>query len=137
MTGSDYAARMDGAHPALDRDALRATLAGFDERRKKIVGGVIAIMIENPSRVREREWIAEQFTQVALLACDFEDVGSAREGQERLQAYVRANIDPVLNACYRLFQVVGADLTERGHAALTREDAVAHALGYFVERPAG
>ena len=118
-----------------DRDALRATLAAFDERRKKIVGGVIAIMIEHPERVRDREWIAEQFTQVSLLACGFDDVASAMRGRERMQAFVQENIHPVLNACYRLFQVVGADLAARDEPASTQEDAVAHALSYLFERP--
>ena len=116
---------------SLDRDGLRATLAAFDGRQKKIVGGVIAIMIESPERVREREWIAEQFSQVALLACDFEDVGGVQEGKDRVQEYLRTNIHPILNACYQLFQCVGDDLA--GRPGLSREDAVAHALSYFAE----
>jgi len=115
-------------------EALRATLARLDGRQRKIVGGVIAIMIENPERVREREWIAEQFTQVALLACGFEDVGGVQEGGGLLQVYVRENIDPLLNACYELFRRVGTDLAPR--AGLSRQEAVAHALSYFVSEPA-
>jgi len=114
------------------RVALRATLASFDERQKKIVGGVIAVMIENSGRVKEREWITEQFTQIAMLSSDLEQVESVDRGVDVIQVYVRTNIDPILSACYRLFQVVAEDLAPRASEGLSREDAVAHALGYFV-----
>ena len=117
------------------RPALRATLSAMDERQKKIVGGVLAVMIENPERVREREWISEQFTQVVLLACDFEDVGSVDEGVGRIQAYAQEHIDPLLSACYQLFAVTAEDLAPRVPEGLTREDALAHAMGYFAAEP--
>ena len=117
------------------RDELRNTLAAFDDRRKKIVGGMIAIMIENPDQVRDREWIAEQFTHVTILACDFEDVASTTEGVERVQAYVQQNIQPILTACFQLFGVVGEDLSARASEGLTREEALAHALSYMANPP--
>ena len=117
------------------RDELRNTLAAFDDRRKKIVGGMIAIMIENPDQVRNREWIAEQFTQVTILACDFEDVASTSEGVERVQRYVQENIQTVLTACFQLFGFVGEDLSSRVKEGLTREEALAHALGYMANPP--
>ncbi len=117
--------------PDLDRDALRTTLAGFDTRQQKIVGGVVAVMIENPERVRDREWIVEQYTHIVLFACDFDDVSGVQEGTERVQAYARENIDTILNACYRLFQRVGDDLAPRVKDGISREEAVAHALSYF------
>ncbi len=114
------------------RNELRDTLAALDERQKKIVGGVSAIMIENPDRVREREWIVEQFTQVVLLAGDFEDVSSVQEGHDRVQAYVRDNIDPLLNASYRLFQCVAQDLAGSGDEGMSRAQALAHAMGHLL-----
>ena len=127
---------MPGTSDTSGREALRATLARLDERQRKIVGGVIAIMIENSERVREREWIAEQFTQVALLACGFEHVAGTQEGGTLLQDYVRENIDPLLNTCYELFQSVGADLAPRASEGLSRQDAVTHALSYLVNESA-
>lgn len=88
-------------------------------------------MIQHPSRVSEREWIAEQFTQVTLLAGDFEDVGSVQEGVAAVQQYVRENIVPVLEACYALFRCVGADMAARADESPTRADAVARALEYL------
>jgi len=118
------------------RAALRTTLAGFDERQQKIVGGVIAVMIENSDRVKEREWITEQFTQIVMLSGDLEQVERVDQGIDAVQAYVQTNIDPILSACYRLFQIVAEDLAPRAKEGLSREDAVAHALGYFVPEDA-
>ena len=53
-------------------DEVRHALAHFDDQRQKIVAGMLTVMIENPKRVREREWIAEQLTQVTLVAGEFE-----------------------------------------------------------------
>jgi len=118
----------------LDREGLRDTLEGFDETQKKIVGGLIAIMIENPDLIRDREWIAEQFTQVTLLAVDVEDAedeSGPEQGMLKVQSYVQENVNLLLNACYLLFQVVGEDLASRVEEGFSREEAVAHALGYF------
>ena len=51
------------------------------------------------------------------LAADFEDV-------ERAEAFVQANINPILNACYALFLRVGADLEPRTKEGLTVADAM-------------
>ena len=53
-----------------------------------------------------------------------------QDGGQKIQAYVQDNIDPLLNACYLLFQAVASDLAPRA-GELTREEALAHALGYF------
>lgn len=117
------------------RPALRATLSAFDERQKKIVGGVLAVMIKNPERVPEKEWISEQFTQVVLLACDFEDVGSVDQGVGRIQAYAQEHIDTLLSTCFQLFAVTAEDLAPRVAEGLTRDEALAHAMNYFAAEP--
>jgi len=115
----------------VDRDVLRASLSDLDERQRKIVGGVIAIMIENSARVRDREWVAEKFTQVVLLSEEHEDASGAPEVMARVQAYARANVDALLNACFSLFHCVAEDMESRGEAGFTREEAVLHALSYL------
>jgi hypothetical protein len=116
---------------ALDRDGLRATLAGFDDRKKRIVGGLTAVMFKNPERVREREWITEQLTEVTLLAGEFEDVPSVDGGVDVVQGYLAENTDELLNACYLLFLAVGDDLAPRVAEGVTHTDAMVAALGYF------
>ena len=114
------------------RAELRRTLAGFDDMRTKVVGGVLAAMFSSPERVRDREWISEQFTQVALLTGEFEDVGEAHEGFEAARSWIRAHIDEVLSACYALFVHVAEDLRQRhGDESFSASDAMILALGYF------
>lgn len=110
--------------PSLDRGELRSTLADFDDRRKKIVGGVLTVMFREPARVRDREWIAEQFTQVLLLTGGF-------ASPEEVQIYARDNIHPLLNACYALFAVVGEDLAPRAADGFSHAEAMFLALSYF------
>ncbi|MEM9381510.1 MAG: hypothetical protein AAGB93_16265 [Planctomycetota bacterium] len=106
------------------RDQLRADLARFDEMQKKVVGGVLAVMFRTPDRVRDREWIVEQFTQVALLTGEF-------EGVEAAQQWVREHIDATLNACYALFLHVADDLRSRDETERTASEAMLQALNYF------
>ena len=68
-----------------DRTALRTELQTFDDVEKKVVGGMLAAMFGQPAKIRDREWMSEQFTQVALLTGQFEDVEHAHDGVERAQ----------------------------------------------------
>ena len=43
---------------------VRRALANFDAPRQKIVAGMLTVMIKNPGRVREREWMSEQLTEL-------------------------------------------------------------------------
>ncbi len=114
------------------RDELRAELAGFDDTRKKVVGGMLALMFQSPEKARDRDWLAEQFTQVSLLTGQFEDIEHAHEGVEVAQGWIRENIDPVLNACFALFVLVAEDVQQDEAAAeLTTSDAMLRALSYF------
>lgn len=113
------------------RAALRTTLATFDDRQKKIVGGILAVMIENPDAVRNREWMSEQLAQLTLLSADFEQLDDVMQGVAEVQAYVRENAEPILTACLQLFQFTAEDLAPRVSEGITRQDALAHALSYF------
>ena len=117
------------------RAALRITLATFDDRRKKIVGGILAVMIENPDAVQIREWISEQLAQVTLLTADFEHLDDVTQGVAEVQAYVQSNADSILGACFQLFQFTAEDLAPRVSEGITRQDALVHALGYFDPTP--
>ncbi|MFT4540317.1 MAG: hypothetical protein ACI841_000596 [Planctomycetota bacterium] len=117
---------------APDSQALRTTLQAFDERQKKIVGGMITVMIQNPESVRDREWVVEQFTHLVLLAGDFEDVGGSHEGVELVQKYVQTQIDDLLNATFALFQQVAQDMASAESSEQARDRAVAQALSYFL-----
>ena len=111
-----------------DRHKLRALLAEFEPREEKVVGGMLAVMFKNAERVRDREWVTEQFLSVALLAGEF-------EGIDAVQAYASEHITPVLNACFLAFQCVANDLSERAESGFTLEEAMVQAMTYFAPPP--
>jgi hypothetical protein len=111
-------------------DEVRGSLAGLDVRQKKIVGGMLAVMIKNSHRVRDREWITEQLAHLTLLAGEFE-AGSTQEGLESVRDYLRENVGVLLNACYLLFQRVGLDLEPTAATGFSFEEALGQALGYL------
>ena len=111
---------------------LRATLAEFDVRERKIVGGLTTVMLRHPDRVRDREWISEQFTQVTLLAGGFETNDDATETVADVGRFIQENASSILGAAYLLFQRVSEDMAERAERGFTYDDAVAQALSYFM-----
>ncbi len=114
------------------RDELRRSLSTFDEIQTKVAGGVLAVMFGEPTRVQDREWMSEQFTQVALLTGQFEEIEHAHDGVEVAQAWIRANISQVMNACFALFVHVAEDMRKRhGEGEFSASDAMIQALGYF------
>ena len=108
---------------------VRQSLALLDARQHKLVGGVLAVMIKNPDRVRDREWITEQLTHLYLLASDAE--GDGPDGVVEAQRYLEANVNPILNASYQLFLRVAEDLAPRAQAGFTFEKAMEQAMAYF------
>jgi len=47
-------------------DDVRRALAGLDTPEQKIVAGMLAIMVREPARVRDREWMAERLTSMVM-----------------------------------------------------------------------
>lgn len=122
-----------------DRDALRAQLTHFDDVERKVVGGMLAVIFAAPDRIRDREWMAEQYTQVALVTGQFEEAEHAHEGFERAREWIRAHIGEHLGACIALFVHVAEDM-RRQHGeegGFSAADAMVQALGYFDGPPGG
>ena len=95
---------------------------------RKIAGGLVVVMMREPERVREREWLLENFT---LLSAKALELGAAN--QTELQAYVRRERDAVLNATFRLFLRVAQDVhgLNAGESTGTLGQATILALSYF------
>ena len=111
--------------------SLRASLSTLDARQKKILGGMVTVMIQSPERSREREWIVEQFTHLTLLAGDFEEVDSVDHGMRIVRDYVREHIDGLMNTAFQLFARVADDMSALPPGERSQERAVAQALSYF------
>ena len=111
-------------------EEVRQALAHFDAPRQKIVAGMLTAMIQNPGRVRDREWVAEQLTQVTLLARELE-ADTPEAGVHAVQEFLRANAEELLRASFLLFQRVGLDLEPRVAAGFTFEEALRCGLEYL------
>jgi len=105
--------------------ALRAELARLSQEARKVVGGLVVVMMREPERVREREWVLENYTLLASDALGLDDAAVAE-----LQEFVRAERDGVLNATMRLFLRVAQDLEGLGGEP-TLGQATMVALSYF------
>ena len=115
-------------------DSVRRRLAALDERSRKVVAGLVTVMMRHPARVREREWMAEQLASVALLAGDAQ-ADSTQQAAAELQDWLRPRADGLLEATFQLFGRAGLDLAPRA-ATLTPAEALAHALNYLPDAQA-
>jgi len=111
-------------------EEVRATLAPFDERRQKIVAGMLGVMIKEPARVREREWIARRLAEVTVMAGEF-PADTPQDGVRVVQEFLERNAEELLRAAYLLFQRVGLDMGPRVAEGFTFEEAMRQGLGYL------
>jgi hypothetical protein len=112
------------------QEDVRHALASFDERLQKIVAGMLAVMIKEPSRVREKEWIVERLAEVTVMAGEFA-ADNPQDGVRVVQAFLEAHAEELLRACFLLFQRVGLDLAPRAAAGFTFDEALRCGLEYL------
>lgn len=95
---------------------VRQRLQGLDDLDRKVVGGMVALCMTEPGRVRDREWVAERFVQVATIAHGFDaEQGPATTADvERVRDYATARFDQVMQATMALFVRTAEDLQRRG-----------------------
>jgi len=117
---------MEGPTP----EEVRRALAPLDARAQRVVVGLLTVMIREPTRVRNREWIGRQLTELVLATDSYEE-GSLDEGVQAVQDYLSRHAAELLSTSYLLFQRVGLDLAPRASEGFTLEDAVRHAAGYL------
>ena len=109
---------------------MREALADLDSRCQKIVSGLFAVMIRQPEKVRDREWVCERLAEITLLAGDFE-ADTPDMGASVVERYLTSHSEKLLSASYMLFQRVGLDLAPRAKDGLRYEDAMCRALAYL------
>lgn len=111
-------------------EEVRSALADLDPQREKMVAGLFALMVKNPDRVREREWVAEQLTQVVLMAGEF-PADTPQDGVRAVQEYLAQNAEALVRATLLLFQRVGLDLAPRAQEGFGFEDAMRSSFEYL------
>lgn len=98
--------------PAEMHDLVRP----LDDLDRKVLGGLVLLWIAAPQHVRDREWTAERFVQVATVAHGLDgDAGPATTADvERIQAYAQQHMARILQVGLSLFVRVAEDLKQRG-----------------------
>lgn len=122
--------------PATPED-VRQRLSRLDGRDQKIVAGLLGVMMQNAARVRDREWVAQQLTEMTILAGDFEADNPAA-GVQVVQDFLRQNAARLIEASFLLFQRVSLDLAPRAAEGFTFDEALRCGLSYLpsIEGPA-
>jgi hypothetical protein len=115
-------------------EAVRRALAPLDPRSQKVVAGLFGVLIRDPERVRDREWLAQRLAEVTVLAGEF-PADTPQEGVRAVQEWLQEHAATVLRATLLLFERVGADLAPRVAEGFTFEEAVALALSYLPSEP--
>ena len=111
-------------------EQVRAVLAELGTRERKIVGGLIVVLMQHADRAPDREWVSEQLVHLTLHAGGFDD-STESDGVQAVETYLADHAAGLFEAGYLLFRRVGADLQPRAEQGFTLEEAMQIALGYF------
>lgn len=94
------------------------------------------MMVGEPARVREREWMAERLADVALGTAEVE-TETPEAGANELKHYLGEHGPELLRASLLLFQRVGLDLATRVGQGFGFEEALRIAASYLPEAARG
>ena len=91
---------------------VRELLRPLDELDRRVLGGLVAMLIAEPARCRDREGLAQCFVQLAVVASsdDADPAQATSEDVERIRRYAEARHRPVVNAALALFLRIAEDL---------------------------
>lgn len=113
-------------------DELRAKIRPLDDLDRKVLGGMVALWMAEPTKLRDQEWTAQQFVHVATVAHGFdaEQGPASSEDVERVQGYARTRMADVLRVGLALFVRVAADMQAR-EGGFDFDDAQECVRGYL------
>ncbi|MGE3175582.1 MAG: hypothetical protein AB7O97_23360 [Planctomycetota bacterium] len=117
-------------------DAVRALIRPLDDLDRKVLGGLIALMIAEPGKIRDQEWLAQSFVQVSVVAlgvaedAESADATATDADVERVQQYATARMPDLVLAAASLFVRTAEDLRE-GDGPATMEAAREIVQGYL------
>jgi hypothetical protein len=96
-------------------DEVHAMLRPLGDLDRKVIGGIVALWMSEPSKVKDREWTAQHFVHVATVAHGFgsNDGPATSEHVETIRSYAQASMDTVIRVGFALFVRVAQDMQER------------------------
>jgi hypothetical protein len=119
-------------------EEVREKIAPLDDLDRKVLGGMVAVWMAEPAKLRDREWTAQQFVHVATVAHGFDaeqDLGPGQgaatsEDVERVRSYAQRRMDDLLLVGLALFVRVATDMQAR-EGGFNYEDAQECVRGYL------
>ncbi len=115
-------------------DEVKALVRPLDQLDRKIVGGLLALLIADPVRIRDREWLSQQFVQLAVVGHGFDrdggDAAASSDDVELVRLYAERRMPDVLAATAAVFVRVADDLRAR-NGGFGLADAQAAVRGYL------
>lgn len=112
-------------------EEVRALIDTLDSLDRKVAGGVLTLLMREPEKVRDEEWLAERFVEVAVVAHGFPEDGTATtDDVEVVRTYAEARRRPILNAAIALFVRTAVELAAAGEPP-THERAHAVVRSYL------
>lgn len=119
------------------KEQMQAMVQPLSDLDRKVLGGLVALWMAEPDKVKDREWTAQQFVHVATVAHGFDgsEGPATTEHVETIQAYARDRMEAVVKVGFSLFVRVAMDLQERG-GGFNFDDAQAAVRQYLEVPPA-
>lgn len=105
---------------------VRALVAPLDEQDRKVLGGLCAWMMAEPARIRDREWLAQRFVEVAVVArCEDDGASATTADVELVRSYAATRMPDLLVTAVALFVRTAEDLRSEGiPATMERANAI-------------
>ncbi len=115
-------------------DEVRELVRELDDRERKIAGGMLALMIVEPTKSRDQEWMSERFVQVAVVAHGFDPQGAhaTTEDVATIESYARDHMGRIVKVALALFVRTAEELRDLGEG-YTFDDAQRIVAGYLGE----
>ncbi len=90
-------------------------LQPLEDLDRKVLGGLVALWMSEPGKVKDREWTAQHFVHVATVAHGFDssDGPATSEHVETIRAYAATRMETVIRVGFALFVRVAHDMQER------------------------
>lgn len=96
-------------------DEMHAMMRPLDDLDRKVLGGLVALWMSEPSKIKDREWTAQHFVHVATVAHGFDtnDGPATSEHVEVIRTYAQERMETVIRVGFALFVRVAQDMQER------------------------
>jgi hypothetical protein len=113
-------------------DEMHAMMRPLGDLDRKVLGGLVAVWMADPSKVKDREWTALQFVHIATVAHGFdqEEGPATSEHVATIRDYAAGHMEQVLRVAFALFVRVAHDMQQHADG-FTYETAQASVRQYL------